>query len=185
MGEQTNGGCFLLSHWCCHIFIFFPFPICQWAPFWITFLPLRIFHHAYDPELESLTSIIEQLGKNRALNTLKKSEFLLCNNLQVFFANKESLNIAKSRKPILPTNLDFVNSSHQSQWIFLLSPQCPHQNFLIKVSVSLHKPMDNLKHPIVKVGMTWIIDFIKTSRPACDNNFPSQPCNFLHILSLM
>ena len=48
-------------------------------------------------------------------------------------------------------------------------------NFLIKVSISLHKPMGNLKHPIVKVGMTWITNFIITLQPAYDNNFSSQP----------
>ena len=70
---------------------------------------------AYEPPLESLASIIEELGKNQALNTLQNRDDLLCKRRQACFANKESLYRAKSRNPIPPTILDFVNSSHFTQ----------------------------------------------------------------------
>ena len=105
---------------------------------------------------------------------------MLCKNLHACFANRESLNIVRSLKPTLPTIFDLGSSSHLIQWIFMLSPRCPYQNFQITVSISLHKPLGSLKHPIVNVGITWITNLIKTSCLNCDNNFPSHPCNFFH-----
>ena len=105
---------------------------------------------------------------------------MLCKNLHACFANRESLNIVRSLKPTLPTIFDLGSSSHLIQWIFMLSPCCPYQNFWITVSISLQKPLGSLKHPIVNVGITWITNLIKTSCLNCDNNFPSHPCNFFH-----
>ena len=71
---------------------------------------------------EYFASIIEQFGKSRALKNLKKSESEFCKSHQACFANKESLNNARSLKPIPPFVFDFVISSYFNQWIFLLSP---------------------------------------------------------------
>ena len=34
---------------------------------------------------------------------------------------------------------------HLDQWIFLCSPRCPHQNFLIRDSISLQRVIGSLK----------------------------------------
>ena len=46
IGEETNGGCFMGSQWCCHILIFFPLLTLNLAPIWITSLPFKIIFQA-------------------------------------------------------------------------------------------------------------------------------------------
>ena len=57
------------------------------------------------------------------------------------------------------------NVSQLFQWIFLWPPHSPHQNFLICISILLHKPTGNLKQLIAKVGMAWTTAFRNTSLP--------------------
>ena len=148
LGDWTCGMFFLGSQWSCHILTTFPFPILHWQPLSNTSLPCKMLFHTWEPLLECLASIKVQLGKKRALKTLCNNESRIFNILHACLANKESLNIAMSLNPIPPSNFDLVSSSHFNQWIFLFSPLCPHQNFLIMVSISWQRPKGILKHPI-------------------------------------
>ena len=93
-------------------------------------------------------------------------------------ARSESLNNARSLKPIPPSSFDFVDSDHLIQCIFLLSPRCPQKNFLTIASMSWHRPKGILKHPMEYVGMAWTIALIRTSLPAWDKSFPFPPLYF-------
>ena len=57
-------------HGSAHKLILSPVPILQWTPFLSTYLPFRILLQAYEPPKFSLSSKIEQWGKNLDLNTL-------------------------------------------------------------------------------------------------------------------
>ena len=72
-----------------------------------------------------------------------------------------------------------------TQWIFLLSPLCPHQNFLTRPSRSMQRPNDNLKQLIVYVCMAWTITLLNISLSTSNNSFSSQACNFFQTLSLI
>uniref|UniRef100_A0A7N2M8G0 Uncharacterized protein n=1 Tax=Quercus lobata TaxID=97700 RepID=A0A7N2M8G0_QUELO len=58
------------SQECYRIFIESPFPTCHLAPLCNTSLPLSMLRQAYEADLESWASIMEQFGKNLALKTL-------------------------------------------------------------------------------------------------------------------
>ena len=59
---------------CCHIFIDSPFPTLHLAPLCNTSLPLSMHLQAYELDLESVAFIMEQCGKNLALNTFRKEK---------------------------------------------------------------------------------------------------------------
>ena len=109
-------------------------------------------------------------------------EFLLCRSRQICFASITSL---KRAEPIPHSNLGWQRVSHLTQWIFLWSPFWPHQNFLMRFSISLHRPKVSLKQLIRYVGIAQTTTLIKISLPAWDKSFSFQPWNFLHAFSLM
>ena len=148
LGDRTCGTFFLGSQWSCHVLTAFPFPILYWQPLSNTSLPCKMLFQAWESLLECLASIKVQFVKKHALKTLCNNEFGFFKSLHACLANKESLNIAMSLNPIPPSNFDLVSSSHFKQWIFLLSPLCPHQNFLIIISISWQRPKGILKHLI-------------------------------------
>ena len=146
--DWTCGIFFLGSQWSCLILTAFPFPILHWQPLSNTSLPCKMLLQAWEPLLDHLASIKVQFGKNRTLKTLCSNEYGFFKSLHACLAIKESLNIATSLNPMPPSNFDLVSSSHFNQWIFLFSPLCPHQNFLIMVSISWQRPKGILKQPI-------------------------------------
>lgn len=109
-------------------------------------------------------------------------EFLLCRSRQICFASITSL---KRVEPIPHSDLGWQRVSHLTQWIFLWSPFWPHQNFLMRFSISLHRPKVSLKQLIRYVGIARTTTLIKISLPAWDKSFSFQPWNFLHAFSLM
>ena len=109
-------------------------------------------------------------------------EFLLCRSRQICFASITSLKRAES---IPHSDLDWQRVSHLTQWIFLWSSFWPHQNFLMRFSISLHRPKVSLKQLIRYVGIARTTTLIKISLPAWDKSFSFQPWNFLHAFSLM
>ena len=109
-------------------------------------------------------------------------EFLLCRSRQICFANITSL---KRAEPIPHSDLGWQRVSHLTQWIFLWSSFWPHQNFLMRFSISLHRPKVSLKQLIRYVGIARTRTLIKISLPAWDKSFSFQPWNFLHAFSLM
>ena len=68
------------------------------------------------------------------------------------FANKASLNKAKSLNPIPPSDLVCNRVSHFTQWTLLQSPFCPLKNLLIKLSIFVHRPTESLKQLIMYMG---------------------------------
>ena len=104
------------------------------------------------------------IGEKSCLeNLVEKIVLYFFYNLHACFANKESLNKAKSLNP---------NSPHWF-WICQHFPLHPMnfspvstvapKFFLIKTSISLHKPSGSLKQTMVKVGIAWMTDFWSTS----------------------
>ena len=136
IGEFIFGGCLIGSHLCCQIMIDLLSPTRQHAPSRITSRRLRMLFQAYEPVVDSLASKIEQCGKNLALKTLWRSESVLERSRQDCLASRASLNMTKFLKPIPLITLDFVNSSHRIQCIFLRFPHCPYQNFFTMTSIS-------------------------------------------------
>ena len=109
-------------------------------------------------------------------------EFLLCRSRQICFASITSL---KRVEPIPHSDLGWQRVSHLTRWIFLWSPFWPQQNFLMRFSISLHRPKVSLKQLIRYVGIARTTTLIKISLPAWDKSFSFQPWNFLHAFSLM
>ena len=107
-----------------------------------------------------------------------------CISLHTCLANIASLNFASSLNPNPPSFFGLQSVSQFFLWIFLCSPLCPHQNFLISISISLQRPTSSLKLPIAKVGMTWTTPFNNTSFLAWDNNssFHLAVCTPLYLL---
>ena len=118
-----------------------------------------------------LHCIIEQAGKNFTLKTLWNREFSQVFNLHICLASKESLNLFNSLKPIPPSFFGRQSFSQLIQWIFHCSPLYPHQNFLIRDSMSCTKHFGSLKQDIVYVGIACITALIKTSHPSWESSF--------------
>ena len=85
-----------------------------------------------------------------------------------------------SFKPHAPSYLDWQKDFHLSQ-ILRLEPQEPHQNWLIIMSICLHKEERSLKHAIAYVGDDWITNLSKISLPRWENKVFYQVGSLLHI----
>ena len=170
-GEITSYGGFFGSHLSERIATERPSPTLQPAPESTTYLACKRIFHAYEPLSELSHYIIEQSGKNFALKTLWNREFSQVFNLHICLASKESLNLFSSLKPIPPSFFGRHSVPQLIQWIFRCSPLYPHQNFLIKDSMSCTKHFGSLKEDIVYVGIACITALIKTSCPAWDSSF--------------
>ena len=96
---------------------------------------------------------------------------------QICLSNIASLNLHRSLNHNPPSAFGIQRTSHFFQWIFLLSPIYPRQNFQIRISISWQRSTGKRKQLIAKMGMAWTIAFKKTFFPACDGNFSLQPCN--------
>ena len=129
-----------------------PSPTLHIIHFSITCLALSKLCQAKEP-VEHFPSKIDSEGKYLVLNTLySRDSFSVC-NLQICLASIASLNLTKSLNPIPPSTFDLHKIFQLFQWIFRWPPRSPHQNFLICISISFHKPTGNLKQVIANVGI--------------------------------
>ena len=129
---------FPVSHLSWNTLIDLPSPTLHFAPISITFLALRIHFQAYEPQ-DCLASKMLPFGKYFGLKTRYKSEFLSWISRHIYFPKIASLNFASSLKHN-PPSLVLQSVSQFFQWIFLCSPHCRHQIFLISISMSLQRP---------------------------------------------
>ena len=104
-------------------------------PFWIIPLPLRMLFHAKDP-FPSFASRMLPVGKKFALKNLWSRESSFVSKRHNCFSSIVSLKFCRSLKPMPPKLFSLHKVLHLDQWIFLCSPRRPHQNFLIKDSIS-------------------------------------------------
>ena len=186
IGERTYGACCLGSQLLPHMPTILPFPILHLQPLTNTSLPCKILLHAYDPPPPRIFSFHDcTLWEKPSLEDFIKQRVWVFQESPCLLSQKWIIKQSQVSKPHSPFKFGFCQFFPFNQWIFLLSPFCPHQNFLIKASISWQSPNGNLKHPMAKVGMTWMTALINTSWPAWDKSFPFQLCNFLHIFSLM
>ena len=86
--------------------------------------------------------------------------------------------------PCLP-RLVWHRVSYLTQWTFLRSLFCPHQNLLIKLSIFMQRLTGILKQLIVYVGIAWTTVLINISLPAWNSSFSLHPWIFLQILTLI
>ena len=151
-----------------------PFSILHFKPLLMTYLPFKMLLQAKDP-LFSLASKMVPCGKNFVLKNLKNRESWFCNKRQICLPSIASLNFCNSRKPIPPSDLGLHILLHLTQWIRLLVPRWPHQNFLIIASISWQSVIGSLKQLIEYVGMACTTAFKRTSLPAWDRIFSFHP----------
>ena len=151
----------------------------------MTSLASRMLCHAYDPTILNPLSRTEQFGKNLALKTLYNMESMLCTRRHTCLPRSARLKFSKSLNPNPPWLFGWQNFFQAIQCIFLEFPEYPHQNFQTKDSISLHRLLGNLKHPIVKVSIAWITNLITISRLAWDKSFSFHPCILCQTLSLL
>ena len=96
-----------------------------------------------------------------------------------------SLNFWRSLNPKPPKSFGWHKELHLDQCLFLWFPRCPHQNFLIKDSISSHRVMGILKQPIAKVGIACMTALRRISRLAWDSSYSFHPWSFAKTCSLM
>ena len=95
------------------------------------------------------------------------------------------LNAWRFLKPIPPLSLDLHNFLQLTQSILDSWPRWPHQNLLIMLSISSHKPLGSWKQLIVYVGIAQATALIKISLPPIERIFSFHPDSFLPTHSLI
>ena len=138
----------------------------------------------YDGKLPSLAFRISPVGKYLDLSTLATREFGFCRIRHNCLASIALLKALKFLNPIPPLAFCLHIVFQLTQLIFVSCCCCPHQKFLIILSISSHRLWGRRKHPIVYVGIAWATTFIRISLPPIERSLPFHPANFCPILSL-
>ncbi len=123
-------------------------------------------------------------GKYRAWRRRARREVGFFWILQPCLASSAILNSWILRKPKPPASLERQRVFYATQCSFHPSEVPPHQNRLVARSTASLVAIGISKQLIRHVGMDWMTDLIKTSRPAWESCFSSHPNNLLQIRSL-
>ena len=120
-----GGGCG--SHLWSSIFMLLPSPTFHTVVAQINSLASNKLYHTNDGLCPKAASINEQLGKYRALYTLKKSDWVSWFSLHACLASIARLNAWMSLNPIPSFSFDLHNFSHFIEWIFFSFLVWSHQ----------------------------------------------------------